>query len=142
MRFNIPWANEINRMQDEMERLFGDRSGESMFRPRAYPPVNIWEDEDNLYVESEIPGMELEEMELLSNDENSLTIQGERKQPPRAEGSTHRQERSFGRFSRSIQLPSSINAEKTTAQYKAGVLKITLAKKEEAKPRHISVTAG
>ncbi|TWU43485.1 18 kDa heat shock protein [Novipirellula aureliae] len=142
MRFNIPWASELNRLQEEMERVFGDGARESLLRPRAYPPVNIWEDDDNLYVESEIPGMELDEFELLSSDENSLTIQGERKKPANGSSSAHRQERSFGRFSRIIQLPASVDADKTSAQYKAGVLKIMLAKKEEAKPRHITVTAG
>ena len=59
MRFDFPGASELNRLQNEMDRLFGDRLGTPMTPPRAYPPINLWEDDDHLFVESEIPGMQL-----------------------------------------------------------------------------------
>ena len=142
MRFDFPWAGELNRLQSELDRAFGDRAGSSLTRVRAYPAVNLWEDDDNLYVESEVPGMEMEEFELFVNDDNQLTLQGERKQPSGKGDTRHREERQFGRFSRIIPLPVSVDGDKTAADYKAGVLRITLPKKEEAKPRRITVSAG
>lgn len=142
MRFDFPWAGEMNRLQSELDRLFGDRSGGSLTRVRAYPAVNLWEDDDNLYIESEIPGMEMDQFELFVNDDNQLTLQGERKQATENGGTRHREERQFGRFSRIIPLPVSVDGDATSAEYKLGVLRVTLPKKEEAKPRRISVTTG
>jgi len=142
MRFDIPWSGEVNRLQNELDRYFGNRSGRPPMAQRAYPPVNMWEDDDNLYIESEIPGMDLDQLELLAGDANHMTLQGERKQPGDADTKWHRQERGFGRFSRMVALPTSVDAGQATADYNAGVLTVTLPKKEEAKPRKISVNAG
>ena len=86
--------------------------------------------------------MELGDFEIFVNDDNQLTVQGERKQPNGSEGTRHREERNYGRFSRIIQLPVTVNGNATAASYKAGVLQITLPKKEESKPRRIAVAAG
>jgi HSP20 family protein len=142
MRFEFPWPGEVSRLQDEMERLFGDGRSRSALGLRAFPAVNMWEDTDNLYVETELPGMELEDIEVFASDESHLTLQGERKQPAGEGATPHRQERGFGRFSRIIELPMTVDASKTSADYKAGVLRVTLPKREEAKPRRISVNAG
>ena len=141
MAFQFTWPREFNRLQNEMEQLFGRGNG-SFARSQAYPAINVLEDDDNLYVESEIPGMELEEFELFVNDENQLTLQGERKQTNGGTTTRHREERAFGRFSRMIALPALVDGDATTAEYIAGVLKITLPKKPEAKPRRIHVAAG
>ncbi len=142
MKLDFPWAGEINRLQGEMERLFGNGAGQQLLRPRAYPPANLWEDDDNLYVETEVPGMELDGFELYVNDENQLTLQGERKPLGGDIKVRHREERSFGRFSRIIQLPVTVDGDATSANYQAGVLRITLPKKEESKPKRIDVAAG
>lgn len=142
MRFEFPWIDEMSRIQDEMERTYGDGAGRTGFWPRAFPALNMWEDNDNLYVETELPGLELEDIEVFASDESHLTLQGERKQPRAEQEVQHRQERGFGRFSRILELPTSVKASETSAEYKAGVLRITLPKKEEAKPRRISVNAG
>jgi HSP20 family protein len=142
MRFDFPWVDEMNRLQNEMDRLFGGRLSARNFQAPGYPPVNLWEDDDNLYVESEIPGMEMDEFELFVNDDNQLTLQGERKQANGTVDARHREERTFGRFSRIIQLPVTVADDATTADYKAGVLRITLPKKEESKPRRIAVAVG
>ncbi|TWU46677.1 Hsp20/alpha crystallin family protein [Rubripirellula reticaptiva] len=141
MAFQFTWPRELNRLQSEMDQLFG-RDGGSISRSQAYPAINLLEDDDNLYVESEIPGMELDHFELFVNDENQLTIQGERKQPNGGTTTRHREERSFGRFSRMISLPALVDGDATTAEYVAGVLTITLPKRPEAKPRRIQVAAG
>ena len=142
MLFDFPRAGDLNRLHNEMERLFGQRPGSALARVPAYPAVNMWEDDDNLYVESEVPGMELEDFEIFVNDDNQLTLQGERKQPDGSTGTRHREERKYGRFSRVIQLPVTVNGDATAASYKAGVLLLTLPKKEESKPRRIAVAAG
>ncbi|QDS91766.1 Spore protein SP21 [Roseimaritima multifibrata] len=141
MAFQFTWPRELNRLQSEMDQLFGRGNG-SLTRPQAYPAINVLEDDDNLYVEAEIPGMELDQFELFVNAENQLTLQGERKQPNGGTTARHREERVFGRFSRMIALPSLVDGDATTAEYVAGVLKITLPKKPEAKPRRIEVAAG
>lgn len=137
MRFDIPWSGEMNRLQNEMEQLFGSRRPKA----RAYPPINLWEDEDHLYIEAEIPGIDLDDLELYVNDEQQLTLQGQRKRPQEEHVTRHRSERAFGRFSRVIPLPANIDADSTSADYKSGVLTIRLAKKEEAKPRRIKISA-
>ena len=141
MAFQFTRPRELNRLQREMYEKFGLCNG-SFARPKAYPAINLLEDDDNLYVESEIPGMELDQFELYVNDENQLTLQGVRIQPNGETTTRHRQERVFGRCSRMISLPSLVDGDATTAEYVAGVLKNTLPKKPEATPRRIEVVAS
>jgi HSP20 family protein len=135
---------EMNRLRDELDRAFGrgvlgDGGGR---RRGGYPPVNIWEDDDNVYVESEIPGFEADAVELFVNGDNQLTIQGQRQRPEVEGGRWHRQERSFGTFSRMIRLPSDVDPDNVDAAFREGVLKVTLSKKPESKPRRIEVKAS
>lgn len=141
MAFQVTWPRELSQLQSEMDQWFGRGNGSSD-RPLAYPAINVLEDEDNLYIESEIPGMELDQFELFVNDEHQFTLQGEREQPNGGTTTRHRGERQFGRFSRMIPLPVLVDGDAATAEYVAGVLKITLPKKPEAKPRRIQVAAG
>jgi HSP20 family protein len=134
----------MNRLQDEMSRLF-DRWGGAGPRvvPRnVYPLLNMWEDEGRLYVEAELPGLELDDLEMYVTGENTLSIKGERKQPEVASGTWHRQERGYGAFSRVIELPSPVNNDAVTAQFQHGVLTVTLPKREAAKSRRITVKTG
>ncbi len=139
---------DVNRLQDEFDRVFG-RLGGRLPLPRAlapmvagFPALNLWEDDNNLYVEAELPGVELEDLEIYVNGENQLSIKGERK-PPAVEGVTwHRRERNYGSFSRIVELPAEVDPDRVSAEMKHGVLTITLPKKEEAKPRHIQVKAS
>lgn len=142
MAFDISWAGEMNRLQNEMDRLFGGRSTNPLTQPRSYPPINLWENEESVVVESEIPGMEMDQFELFVNDENQLTLQGERRRPDDETGTCHREERTFGSFSRMIPLPVLVDAENVTAEYKLGVLRVTLPKKPESKPRKIQIVSG
>jgi len=130
---------EMNRIQNEMQRLFGGSNGRRQLDTVVYPPLDLWEDEENLYVETELPGFELAELEITVTGDSQLSIKGERK-PPEVEGGTwHRQERGYGDFSRMIELPEGVDATKVTAQLKHGVLTITMPKKEETRPRQIEV---
>jgi HSP20 family protein len=133
---------EMNRLHDEMNRLFG-RVGNGVRRlQNVYPPLNLWEDESNLYVEAELPGFHLDDLEMYVTVENQLSVKGERRQPEVKDGTWHRQERGYGSFSRVIELPSAVESDRVTAEFKDGVLTVTLPKKEEAKPRRIEVRAS
>lgn len=128
-------------LQGEMQRAIETLAG-TPFRQlarSAYPALNVWEEEGSFRVEAELPGLELEELEIYVNGDNQLTLKGERKEPELKEGTWHRQERGFGCFSRNVQLPQDVDPDQVTAEFKHGVLTITLPKKAEVQPRRIEV---
>jgi HSP20 family protein len=130
----------MTRLHEEMNRLFGRyNNGTRGYSPNVYPPLNVWEDENNLFVEAELPGFNLDDLEMFVTGQNQLSIKGERKMPQVGQGSWHRQERGHGSFSRLVELPTPVDSEGVTAEFKQGVLTITLPKKAEAKPRRIEV---
>jgi HSP20 family protein len=137
------FPTELNRLRDAMERVFeGLGRGPQVVGSGAYPLLNLWEDNDNLFVEAELPGMELNELEIYVNGGDQLTIQGQRRQPNGDTGTWHRQERGYGKFSRMVRLPSQVDAEHVNARFSDGVLTITLPKREEDKPRRIEIKAS
>jgi HSP20 family protein len=105
----------------------------------SYPPVNIWGDSDSVYAEAELPGMQLDQLEIYVTEGNQLTIQGDRRQREPDKRVWHRLERGFGQFNRTIMLPVKVDADKVEARFDHGVLLVTLPKSEAAKPRRISV---
>ena len=135
--------SEVGRLRDEMERIFGRLGVPAgrLFPHRAHPALNMWEDDDCLYVEAELPGVEMDDLEIFVNGDNQLTVQGQRKKVGGEKGTWHRQERSFGPFSRVLDLPSYVKSDQVQAQLKLGVLTVRLPKREEAKPRRIQVRA-
>jgi len=134
-----PVANPLQEFQGEVNRLFDQWLGEK--GTPAYPPVNIWEEKDHLYVEAELPGLDPATLEVLVAEGNQLTIKGERKKPAPEKGFWHRQERGSGRFARTVTLPYLVDAEHVEAKLEHGVLRVQLAKHESAKPRKIAVKA-
>lgn len=104
-------------------------------RRLAYPPLNISEDNSNIYVRAELPGMNIEDIDVTLSDE-SLIIKGERRME---EGRYFRQERPTGAFQRIINLNVRIERDKVGARIKDGLLEITLPKAEEVKPKQISI---
>jgi len=132
---------ELTRLRDEMDRLFGRWTGRRFpLAPTTYPLMNLWEDEDNLFVEAELPGMELGDLEIYVHGDQ-LAVKGERKEPACENGTWHRRERGYGKFARVLELPVTVNEDKVEAAFKSGVLTITLPKRAEAKPRRIEVRA-
>jgi HSP20 family protein len=102
----------------------------------------MYEDKDSVIVRAELPGMKKEEIEVSLHD-GALTLSGERKSEQHSEeGEAYRSERFFGRFQRTVTLPAQVAADKVKAQYKDGVLTITLPKAEEAKPKHIDINVS
>jgi HSP20 family protein len=132
-------------IQNEMNRLFDDFFGRPFTRlewtEEAWSPsVDVSETKDNVIVNAEIPGMNKEDVKVSVQD-NVLILSGERKQEKEEKNANyHRIERSYGSFSRSFTLPTSVQADKVKATYKDGILKITLPKTEEVKPKEILIS--
>ena len=135
---------DLNVLQERMNRLFEDagrglRTDEPASTTLWSPAVDIYETESEIVVKAEVPGVDRKDIQLhLEN--NVLTIRGERKfQKETKEDNYHRIERSYGGFSRSFSIPTTVDEEKIHADYKDGVLKVNLPKKEAAKPKQIQI---
>jgi len=103
------------------------------------PAVDIYETDTDIVLKAELPEINPKDLQINIED-NVLTLKGERKfEKETKEENYHRIERSYGSFSRSFTIPGSIDKEKVKASYKNGVLKITMTKKEESKPKQITV---
>ena len=134
---------EIAQMQDRINRIFGEQyrgNDDMMSRGDWMPPVDIYEnDQHEIVLKAELPGITREDIDLRVEN-NTLTIRGERKRQQEAKQENyHRVERLYGSFSRSFSLPSTVNTEKVRAEFRDGVLTVTLPAREEAKPRQIQV---
>jgi HSP20 family protein len=138
---------DLNVLQDRMNRLFDDAGG----RGRAWrsdepsattswsPAVDIFETEGDIVVKAELPGMDRKDI-VLNLENNVLTLKGERRfEKETKEENYHRIERSYGGFSRSFSIPATVDEERIRADYKDGVLRILLPKKEQAKPKQIRI---
>ena len=131
-------------LRDEMDRLFDNSFGPVFRTPGSFsrwtPALDVYQDKDQFTVVAELPGLKKEDIEL-SLHGGVLTISGERKQDKKdKEG--YRNERFFGRFQRSVTLPTSVDGNKVKATYQDGILKVVLPKAEEAKPKQIDVSVG
>ena len=131
---------EMLELQRSLDRLFGGLPGGVEQTSAGWqPPVDIFETEGDIVIKVELPEVRKEDVEV-NLDDRTLTIRGERKleNEDRREG-YHRIERIYGQFARSFTVPPNINREGLRAEYKDGVLRVTLPKLEEAKPRQIAV---
>jgi len=150
IRYQTPelsnWSS-IDRLasfRDEVNRLFDFTwpSPDSGLFSGWSPALDVADDKDNLVVKVELPGMKKEDINLSLHD-GVLTVSGERKHEREAkEGGTFRSERYFGKFQRSVTLPSAVDANKVNASYKDGILTVELPKAEEAKPKQIAVNVS
>lgn len=129
--------DEVNRLfTTNLSRAFGD---EGIARGAWNPSVDIYENKDQIVLEAELPGMNREDFDL-SIENNVITLRGERRFEKKEESDNyHRVERSYGSFTRSFTLPQTVTAEGATAEYRNGVLRVTLPKREEIKARRIEV---
>src|SRR5580700_9506371 len=141
---------ELSTMQDRinrMNRLFRESYSaegpeEALTTTSFAPLVDIYEDEHNITLKLEAPGIDEKDIDVRI-DNNTLTIHGERKiENEEKEENFRRVERQYGSFTRSFTLPSSVDSGQVSAHYDKGVLKIKLAKKAEAKPKQIKVSVG
>lgn len=137
--FNV-LLNEFSAVGDEFASLFGRLSG----HPDAGSfPLNIWHDENAIYVEGDLPGVDRASLEVTVTGGDELSIKAKRPAPAAADNVTWlRRERATGEFARVIPLPVPVDAEKVEATYTNGVLKVTLPKIAAVKPRTVPVTIG
>jgi len=132
---------------NRMNRLFRESYNpevpdDSLTTTTFAPPVDIYEDEHNITLKLEVPGIEEKDIDV-SVENSTLTVHGERKiEKEEKEENFRRVERQYGSFTRSFTLPSSVDPGQVTAHYDKGVLKIKLAKEAEAKPKQIKVNVG
>jgi HSP20 family protein len=132
------FPTSLRTFEDVMNRMFNEPAG---IRPWT-PPVDIVENENELLLTADIPGVRMEDIDIKLED-GTLTISGSRQfDSEKKEGGYHRIERAYGQFQRAFALPESIDAEKVSAAYDNGVLRVTLPKKEIARPRSIKVELG
>src|ERR687894_382775 len=135
---------DLRSLQDEVNRLFSTNLGrnfgdEGIARGAWTPTVDIYENKDQIVLEAELPGMNREDFEL-TVENNVLTLRGERRFEKKEETDNyHRVERAYGSFARSFTLPQTVSSENATAEYKNGVLRVALQKREEVKARRIEI---
>lgn len=142
-RLRIPsiWR-EMDQLQREMNRLMDSSFGRRTFGSPSFPAINIWTSEDGQVITAELPGFDPKDIDIDVNADK-LTLTGERKFEDVKEGVRyHRQERSYGKFVRSIQLPFMVDTTKVDASMKDGVLEIALHRAEADKPKKITVKSG
>ncbi len=142
--------SELEAFRREMDRRFADvwpgqgRTPRVAFLPgrgaRQYPLVNLSDDEQNVYVEALAPGVDPKSLDL-SVMQGALTIKGEKPGLSQvAAEAYHRSERAAGRFVRTVELPAEVDAGKVSADYRNGLLLVTLPKAEAARPRQVPIT--
>ncbi len=137
---------ELENLSREFENIFGNIPSpfRAAFLPlrsaRMYPLINVTEDKDAVYVEALAPGLDIDNLEITVVG-NTLRIAGEKQALSEeiSDEAFHRAERGAGRFIRTFELPVEVDSDKVSAEYVNGLLKITLPKAEEAKPKLISV---
>jgi HSP20 family protein len=139
-RFQRPsiWQ-EMDQLQREMNRLFDTSNKERVFNSPSYPAINIWTNEDGQVISAEMPGVHPDDIDIdVTGD--ALSISGERKPDEIAkEAHYHRRERSYGSFSRTVQLPFMVDTNKVEASFKNGILLINLPRAEADKPKKIAI---
>jgi HSP20 family protein len=136
--------NRVNSLFQEFNRGQGGQGGETDALATAafVPAVDIYEDEHKIVLKLEVPGMKQEDLDIRFEN-NTLTVRGERKfEKEEKEENFHRIERRYGSFYRAFTVPNTINTEGIKADYEAGVLRIELEKRAEAKPKQIKVQVG
>ena len=138
---------EFSTLQDRMNRLFRESYGsegreETLSNTSFAPPVDVYEDEHSVNLKIEVPGVDEKDIDVRIEN-NVLTVHGERKfEKEEKEENFRRVERQYGSFTRTFTLPTTVDAEKVSANYDKGILKIALPKKAEAKPKQIKVNVS
>ena len=140
---------EFSTLQDRMNRLFQNAFGDDFGfgaqdtgATEFTPPADVYDGENDLELKVEIPGVNERDLDISIQD-NVLTVKAERMQDKDEKSENFlRQERPYGKFSRSFMLPSSVDPEHVNANYVNGVLQIRLAKRAEARPKQIKINFG
>ena len=143
----VPWRPfaELSRMRDDMDRLFEEvfgrsKSGKDLLDSRGWAPlVDMLNQPEEIVVRAQVPGMEKENINVAVSN-GTLTISGERKAEEEVkEEDYYYSEHLFGKFNRTIELPTAVNSEKIRANLKNGILEVHLPKAEEVKPKAVPI---
>ncbi|HTL56175.1 MAG TPA: Hsp20/alpha crystallin family protein [Candidatus Limnocylindrales bacterium] len=139
-----PGFGQLTSLRDEIDRLFeaplAELARTSQVLGGWTPALDLYEDKENVYVRAELPGMKKEDIDV-SLHNGSLSISGERMtEGELQDAEVYRSERFVGKFQRTVTLPTLVAVDRIKAQYKDGILSITLPKAEEAKPKQINVS--
>ena len=144
VRFWDP-MKELSSLQNRMNRVFEETFGSPLYRGEQpgvgtwSPAVDIFETGDEIIVKAEVPGLAKDQIHV-EVENGELTLHGERKfEREVKEENYHRVERTYGAFHRSFALPGTVDAEKVKAEMKDGILEVRLGKREQAKPKQITV---
>src|SRR5262249_54580277 len=132
-----PLWTQLQTFQDEMNRVFDRWAGEGRSAGRtghSFPPVNMWEDVEAVYIECELPGIDQKDLEVYVTGGNQVMLKGQRKTGVQDKTVWHRQERGSGSFARVLTLPNDVNPDQVEAHLDNGILNVRLAKSEAAKP--------
>lgn len=132
----------VSDMQSTFDLLNNLTASRPHFAPATFPALNAWTDDEKFYVEAEIPGMSLEELEILVTEGRILTIKGQRGECKSDDRKWLGRERGCGSFERRIQVPGLVDQDRVEATLKNGVLTITLPKAPQFKARKIEVKAS
>jgi HSP20 family protein len=132
--------NSVSRLRRDFDKLFSSVLGRDRdFISTSYPTIDVFDTGESIGVYSELPGMNKEDIKIVVNND-VLTVSGKRELPETPENVRWlRHERFHGEFSRSFKLPYDIEADNVKAEFKEGILQVSLPKKEELKPKEISV---
>ncbi len=137
-----PTLGRLTDLRDEIDRFFESPLSRTSEILGWTPAFDVYEDKDNFVVKAELPGVKKEDISVSLHD-GDLIVSGERKSETKSEETeTYRAERFFGKFQRSVSLPPTVANDKVKAEYKDGVLTVTLPKSEAAKPKQIEVNVS
>ena len=145
MAFESDPFNELLRLQEQLAALLGaapeTRAMGGSWSSGVYPAIDIFRKQDAAVLRTELPGVRPEDLSITVEGQQ-LTLSGERRAPEAHDMACYRRERPWGKFSRSIRLPEDLDTEHVEAQFKNGVLTLTLPVAAAAKPRQVTVKAA
>jgi HSP20 family protein len=138
----VLYRDPFEQLQRELEHMLDTAFGSVGQRTGLYPAVNVFDQGDAFVVKAEVPGVEPNRVQIEVEDD-TLTLRGERSfSEPNRDAAYHRRERGEGQFRRVVRVPGRLAAEEAKAQYRDGVLTVTIPKAREARPRRVEIQAG
>ena len=138
----LAYRDPFEQLQHELERMLDTAFGSVSQPAGVYPPVNVFDRGDDFVVKAEVPGVEPKDVQIEVEDD-TLVIRGERSfSEPSRDAAYHRRERGQGKFRRVVRVPGRLAADEAKAQYRDGVLTVTIPKARETRPRRVEIQAS
>lgn len=131
---------DLIKQLNEMERSYSDQYRKNYKRRCALPNTDVYEEDNSIILEMELPGVSKDDLKINVNDDNLLTVKGEKKSPLAENANVLRRERNYGEFSRCMMLPEEADEGNIRANFKNGILHLEIPKKAPVKPKEIEVS--